>query len=1064
MANWLDKYDAPKAENGIEGTMGGLTDVGFNYNGAWGGTMQAGGFLPGATGRMYARYNEGGLIPGDVGFSYPRTKGIPDNGPNAKKTKARAQNGMEMKYYQEGLDFKPKTISKYGSKISQAQDGLTIEDLVKATKTKATSDNTNSGIKSKVANQIGAQKASNQKAEQKVKTLVDKGGYSEVHARRAVRNKEEKANSILEKVNSDNYRIQMHPDFDPNKSTDEQSYLLNDNSLRTRLLRGSNMLTNAGNPVGDIAAGILTSPGRSFANLTMDADNRYFNSNNTGLGNFANFAEDIVNVAPSLIPKAAGALGKVPSAVTQGVRSAGNTMGPFYGKDLKAFIRKKIGKQLNEKLPTGTPLSTRALASDATITEEGNRILNRLASPEGKKRLKNQFKLADPELNNQQLEYLTATRLNEINTAVNYNKSRFYLDYGKGAPGTPTQNVPFMEYLPMQNAHFSEINLFPGIRKLDAPVDLFPRRATPPPPPNVSSGRFSLAKPTASDNLKAFADPNYRPGSIALGTGLELNKNVLAHEVMHAIQNKGVTPVDVDLLNLLKPKNTADMLWRAGARIDPELKADLRYFTTSGGRNAKSEPLAFLEELRNRMLNRGIIKDDYEKITPRKLAKARLDAVRQVDENFVEGTRLIKFTPPWKYGKLADIMNVAPATVPVVGAAALLGDEEQPPKQKEGGEVKKDDMGYWNPENWGEPVEIGSNEITMQGVYEPLLGISDTGDTQMMYPGEDYEFDGDTVTEYPMAQNGKNLKPLVDEQLEYIQSPLYRERLTKLGIKEPETVAADRANYLKKLEFQTASSGPISGGGFGQNQTKSAYREGQEYPVIFLEKGATEGTAAHEIGHVTSGVGTSKVTSPYKATYNQLSPSESFLFYNRNKNLKPILKKVYEAYKPYNSQRLSYYSSDIVADKFAAANESELSYKPDPHDVGSGEAYGDLSAIRHFLKKEGITKSYGETITPELWKKALQNKKLLNEEHFKRMRKNYDDDAIILLNNKIAQNKSSIGDDYAFDGKTVREYQMAKSGISVNNADAQPIEKLDQLLNFTNYNKPTKGGWLDKYQ
>ena len=80
------------------------------------------------------------------------------------------------------------------------------------------------------------------------------------------------------------------------------------------------------------------------------------------------------------------------------------------------------------------------------------------------------------------------------------------------------------------------------------------------------------------------------------------------------------------------------------------------------------------------------------------------------------------------------------------------------------------------------------------------------------------------------------------------------------------------------------------------------------------------------------------------------------------------------------------------------------------------------------------------------------------------MRKNYDDDAIILLNNKIAQNKSSIGDDYAFDGETVREYQMAKSGMSVNNADAQPIEKLDQLLNFTNYNKPTKGRWLDKYK
>jgi hypothetical protein len=73
---------------------------------------------------------------------------------------------------------------------------------------------------------------------------------------------------------------------------------------------------------------------------------------------------------------------------------------------------------------------------------------------------------------------------------------------------------------------------------------------------------------------------------------------------------------------------------------------------------------------------------------------------------------------------------------------------------KQGSKIKKDDNGYWNPENWGEPVEIGSNEITMQGVYEPLLGISDTGDTQMMYPGEDYTFDGESVIEYPVMQQG----------------------------------------------------------------------------------------------------------------------------------------------------------------------------------------------------------------------------------------------------------------------------------------------------------------------
>lgn len=35
----------PKGKNGIEGTMGGLTNKGFNYNGAWGGQFQMGGFL-----------------------------------------------------------------------------------------------------------------------------------------------------------------------------------------------------------------------------------------------------------------------------------------------------------------------------------------------------------------------------------------------------------------------------------------------------------------------------------------------------------------------------------------------------------------------------------------------------------------------------------------------------------------------------------------------------------------------------------------------------------------------------------------------------------------------------------------------------------------------------------------------------------------------------------------------------------------------------------------------------------------------------------------------------------
>jgi hypothetical protein len=65
-----------------------------------------------------------------------------------------------------------------------------------------------------------------------------------------------------------------------------------------------------------------------------------------------------------------------------------------------------------------------------------------------------------------------------------------------------------------------------------------------------------------------------------------------------------------------------------------------------------------------------------------------------------------------------------------------------------------DPEGYWNPENWGKAVVIPSNIITMEGVDQPLIGISDTGDVQYMEPGENYEFDGEYVTEMPVAKGG----------------------------------------------------------------------------------------------------------------------------------------------------------------------------------------------------------------------------------------------------------------------------------------------------------------------
>ena len=69
--------------------------------------MAMGGSLPGATGSMYARV------------------GAPSKGPHRNQTDvtdASAQNGAEMKYYQNGLDWKPKSISRDGDNVAYADN------------------------------------------------------------------------------------------------------------------------------------------------------------------------------------------------------------------------------------------------------------------------------------------------------------------------------------------------------------------------------------------------------------------------------------------------------------------------------------------------------------------------------------------------------------------------------------------------------------------------------------------------------------------------------------------------------------------------------------------------------------------------------------------------------------------------------------------------------------------------------------------------------------------------------------------------------------------------------
>lgn len=68
----------------------------------WGKDFEDGGIMPGATGNIYARH------------------GAPSEGKFAKKTLPSAAFGEKMTYYQNGLDFQPKTISEDGSVLGKA--------------------------------------------------------------------------------------------------------------------------------------------------------------------------------------------------------------------------------------------------------------------------------------------------------------------------------------------------------------------------------------------------------------------------------------------------------------------------------------------------------------------------------------------------------------------------------------------------------------------------------------------------------------------------------------------------------------------------------------------------------------------------------------------------------------------------------------------------------------------------------------------------------------------------------------------------------------------------------
>ena len=172
----------------------------------------------------------------------------------------------------------------------------------------------------------------------------------------------------------------------------------------------------------------------------------------------------------------------------------------------------------------------------------------------------------------------------------------------------------------------------------------------------------------------------------------------------------------------------------------------------------------------------------------------------------------------------------------------------------ENGSVIKDDRGQWA--HPGEITQINSNNITMQGVNYPVLGVSDTGDTKLMQPGKDYKFKGKKVIEYPQAQNGW-LGKYEQQPGTLSQSDMEKRLALEKNIKDQKAVNAQPtiSQYTPKLGDQER-----------MNANRAAYLADEAKP---LNRAASSKVAANAMNNIVEpminiemGMGAGKLAKP----------------------------------------------------------------------------------------------------------------------------------------------------------------------------------------------------------
>jgi len=545
-------------------------------------------------------------------------------------------------------------------------------------------------------------------------------------------------------------------------------------------------------------------------------------------------------------------------------------------------------------------------------------------------------------------------------------------------------------------------------------------------------------------------------------------RRVFDHEMGHIFQRSRKSNLDDQLSKLelkKQPSSFPDLPLSEGQLEDVDFSKStqnwgygfypaLDYFIQGSG---GMEKLPFAAEIRQSLLRRGKIKDYYDEITPQ-MIEDHYDLYNKTGGNksILRLYEIMEKTPK-NFKILSETLNKLPAvTLPVAGGAAAtisaLQNQQPVQKQKNGG-ITKDNRGYWNPDNWGQPVEIDSNMITMQGVYEPLLGISDTGDTKLMQPGKDYKFNGKKVTEFPVAQKG--LEHLEKEKAARTFLSTWLAKREKqlgenMGTTDPRMIRQELGNQLQNMYDTPISYDAYEHANNSVGITKLEERFDKE-PDLWKRT---------QIGRQLDSLRGKPWDEAYERVMDDFVNMHGMYDHIYNSifikdNMKPeqaedtILHELAHSLNYSTGNMFNYnrpYTYKINEGKEIPQLEKIKKIVNEPNDVYYDNPTEIYSRLMEFRKKNKLNplKTYTIDDIKDLRERTrnLFFDKAQDEDLFDR----YTDDQMLKLINDVASGKKQ---------------KMPVGKLGINQLDAQPMKKLNQLLNFTN--NPDKDNWLDKY-